>query len=1196
MNRVKIAIFIILFLICETSCFADKLFFEPVTNTNTTPSSAIIGISKDSIGYIWMGSEDGLYRYNGFDFEHINLYTKKDTLAQIGRIRNVFTDNNKQLWIYTFFNKILKLDYNTDKLYEIKENDVPSDVLNNFAANENRIAKAKTIEGISYFIQDNKLCARAVTTGELITYRTTPDTFGGMTDDYITSFYVDDANTLWLGTREGIVYKANTSEQSFSYHNNFSWTNNRLIKAPVRTICMFKNELWVASNNYGISIYKDGDRLSEHPYYNFSSRQNQVRSMLEINDKLWIGGTKGLEIYTPTRQKLTSILNNKSYPSQWSKKSSSVYAIAQYKQWVITSMYNTIALIDSKLNVVKHLDLGDIIGEHSITDIEIDNKDKIWLCTEGNGIILISLDEKLDLTVIQHFKNGHTLSNIIYDFHTLNDNKLLIGNSDGLFLLQIQAQDSLVVIKQLIDKPTFSILEDNNKNIWSTHKIGLTKFDQDTEETCSFIPQFTKENWTFSKKSSFFDLESNTMYLGSNKGYISFDPNRISTNKAVPKLITKTLTISGNQVGINQEINGQKVLSRPLRETEKIELNYKNNTFSILAEPIYYHHAEKMCYYFKMEGSSKEAWTSSKNAQISYNKLKAGSYTFKVKALTDDGLWSNTCTIDIDIQKAWYWSTYMIILYIITTIAAIIFLIREANARQKLRNQVLLEKLHAEQVEVLNKERVDFFTNISHELRTPLSLIKDPLRQLISSDADTKHSYYLKLIDNNVEQLSKYINQIMDFRKAEAKKIEVNTQEADVIQLLRESIEMFQIIIKQRDMRLKIGTDREQLNAMVDSEKIRSIVQNILSNATKYTPDGGEIKLVETFANETLTIQVIDNGVGISNQDIKQIFEPFNNLGPQPFYGASSGMGLALTKKQVELLGGEIKLTSIPNSGTTVTITLPISEITDRNKIPDKETVKLSSEKDLLLIVEDSPEIKEYLYNELKENYEVMTQTNGLDGLNCAIETTPDIIVTDIMMPKMDGVEMTARLKEDERTSHIPIVILTAKTSDQSRMDGLISGASAYHVKPFNMEILKFQLNNILHKRKRFHQLILNKSISVQEAINKDGSQDLTNEYFLKIIELIEKNIANPDYRLESLAKELEISSRQLSRKLNTIAGITPAALITKIKMEKATSLLKDTNMNIAEVAYSVGYNEPSNFSRTFTKFFGISPSKYKIS
>jgi len=495
---------------------------------------------------------------------------------------------------------------------------------------------------------------------------------------------------------------------------------------------------------------------------------------------------------------------------------------------------------------------------------------------------------------------------------------------------------------------------------------------------------------------------------------------------------------------------------------------------------------------------------------------------------------------------------------------------------------------------------LDFFTNVSHELRTPLTLIVDPLRQLQNKKLSRdKQSFYIDLINKNVGQLSQLITQILDFRKAEAKKLIPKYSVQDGMKIIKDIVMSFEPMARNREIHLDFEASKRELVGNFDVEKLRQIIQNLLSNAFKYTPDKGSIVVTVSvnMPDNRLDVTIRDDGIGIEKKALEKIFEPFNSEGSTPFYGESSGMGLALTRNLVELLGGYITIESESNRGTIVKFSLPFEQ-EQKFKEEEQEVEKTQVEQDAdeadkkpsILIVEDNADVQNYLRTELMDQYHIFCENNGVDGINAAVTNIPDLIISDVMMPKMDGNKMCRHLKTNDKTSHIPVILLTAKGTDQDRIEGLNTGADVYFSKPFNIDVLRAQIVSIIENRTNLQKVLAEK----KHLVELESEENLLDKKFLqRTVELIHNNIDVVGLNPEQLAEQLELSQRQLYRKLKAITGSTVQEFITRVRLERASELLVENQLNVSEIAYRVGFSEPSNFSRTFRKHFGCSPSKY---
>jgi DNA-binding response OmpR family regulator/two-component sensor histidine kinase len=503
----------------------------------------------------------------------------------------------------------------------------------------------------------------------------------------------------------------------------------------------------------------------------------------------------------------------------------------------------------------------------------------------------------------------------------------------------------------------------------------------------------------------------------------------------------------------------------------------------------------------------------------------------------------------------------------------------------------------------LHQAKLRFFTEISHEFRTPLTLIIDPVDKLVSEECDPATSKtYLSLIQRNARQLLLLVNQLLDFRKLESGKLTLNLQPVDFVVLVRQAVAAFDTLASEHRIRLTFRSDVEHIDLNLDELKWNMVLNNLLSNAFKFTPEQGSVfvSLIVDKSGKSLRLQVTDTGSGIPSADLERIFELFYQSTSTK--GLGTGIGLALTREIVELHGGQIRAESEVGRGSTFVVVLPfVAETTSctvetiESKVFDDDSTSVvpeteGSEKPLLLIVDDNEDIREYLKLRLGGTYQLALAKNGLEGLETAFERLPDIVLSDVMMPEMNGLEFCRRLKTDERTSHIPVVLLTARQSVEYQAEGYDTGADAYVTKPFNARVLQAQLRNLLLQRKQ-----------LRERFGRDKSFDwkkmavnVTDEAFLKKVTLlVETHMGEEAFDFDLLAEKLKMSRSQFARKIKALTNQTIFDFVNAYRMKRAMEFLLSGEFNISETAYKVGFSLPNNFSRAFAKFYGSTPSKY---
>lgn len=1195
---------------------AQSLFFERITGQTLTPNTPVHGIVKDSLGYIWFGSWNGLYRYNGLEFEVFRTNPEDSLTIPGNRIRNIITDEKSQLWVLTFNNQYVRYNYAQNSFQVVPDSLVNPEVIYLLKSNANKLNRDKIINNIQYYLSSHHLTANNLNTGHTFRYYTDVLKYGSLTDDYITWFYIDDQNIIWVGSRSGSIFKASTNRKPFELHHNYIIRDQRLIPTAVRAILKTKNELWLGTNHNGISVYRNGNLYEKHPYYKSGFQQTHIRTLFEDESgNVWIGGISGLECYIPEVQKCVSYISKELQPDLgiWS-----VFTVApSHGNQIWVGLYNAVAKIDLITHYIEIIDLTRLVGNHSIMKVLEDRDKGLWLAMEGNGIIRLkfnSLGNIIDTVLLSRNLNltdVHTnqiTGNLVYALYEDSQGDIWAGTSEGV--------DCIDPVNLSVRHFTHSeglpvdyvsaITGDKNGNIWLSHKMGISKINKSNFKISNYYLEENNIDWVFLDGAYYNDSIENILYFGAREGYLSFNPNLIKRDSFAPEFLLTSLILSGKRVEPKEKINGAIILDKVLPQTSSVSLDYKNRSFDIEMAALYYQSTQGVRYYYMLEGYN-DTWIESKINRASYTKVTPGQYVFIAKAVTPDGNWSRKAELKIHILPPWYTSYWAISIYILITLAVLYFVYREILSRERLKNLVLLERLKVEKQKEINSEKLDFFTNVSHELRTPLTLIADPFKQLQKKNIDEKNrSLYLSIIERNISHLTKLINQLLDFRKIEAGKLIPKYTLNDGVEIIRDSMRTFDLKANERNIKLNFKSEMSHLTGYFDEEKLKQIIINLVSNALKYTPDNGEVQVtvLTDGQNRNFSILIRDNGIGISTDALKRIFEPFNNEGAKPFYGFSSGMGLALTRKLVELLGGQISIDSHPHKGTTVQIVLPFEDMnmdyettqsvrpaeeTDGNR-ESPESEEIRNTKPVVLIVEDSRDVQSYLKAELNEKYTILAENNGLDGYKSAVNNVPDIIISDVMMPKMDGITLCKKIKTSEQSSHIPVILLTAKASDSNRIKGLKTGADVYIAKPFSVEVLKAQMDSVIENRLRLQAKLADKKY-VSELGN--GDSKIENTFLNKTISIINQNINVVEFNPEQLAKELKISRRQLYRKLIAITGSTVHEFITRVRMEKAAGLLLDSDLNISEIAYETGFSEPSNFSRTFSKHYGCSPTKY---
>jgi signal transduction histidine kinase/DNA-binding response OmpR family regulator len=556
-----------------------------------------------------------------------------------------------------------------------------------------------------------------------------------------------------------------------------------------------------------------------------------------------------------------------------------------------------------------------------------------------------------------------------------------------------------------------------------------------------------------------------------------------------------------------------------------------------------------------------------------------------------------------------FWRTkYARLIYVSLVLTALLITRRIIQQRERMKFFIEQERREARRMHELDLMKMKFFTNVSHEFRTPLTLILTPVEKLLQLNPDPGHKAQYELIYRNAKRLLNLVNQLLDFRKLEVQEIRFNPSEGDIIGFIKETVFSFSDLSEKKDVKLHFFSNVERYETVFDQDKLEKILFNLLSNAFKFTPEHGAISVrVEITSEHDLLLKVEDNGIGIAADKLERIFDRFFQTDlPSTFVNQGSGIGLSITKEFVKAHGGTIEVESQLGKGTCFTVRIPVKDVLTPDKVLTHEEVSMpvpmtlpaegrelaenGQLKQSLLIVEDNEDFRFYLKDNLRMNYQILEARDGQDGWEMVLNHLPDLVVTDVMMPRMNGIELCKRIKQDSRTSHTPVILLTARTEAEQKLEGFDMGADEYITKPFNFEILQSRIRNLIHKREVFQK-------EFQKRINVKASNlqvtSLDEKLIQKALKVVEEKIADPDFSVEDLSHELGMSRVHLYKKLQALTGKAPLEFIRTIRLQHAAQLLEKSQLTVSEVAYKVGFNNPKYFAKYFKEEFNVLPSVY---
>jgi len=1117
----------------------------------------------DRKGNLWLASENaGLFLFDR-ENEKIHRYisnNKDPNSISCNSIWSIYEDNTGRLWIGTFSNGISIIDPFLEKFRNNQYNEINKSISNN----------------------------------------------------NVSSFLADENGNIWIGTDGGGLNYYNPQKGEIKFYKHNPGNPNSLNRDAILALCYDDlGNLWMGTWDGGVNILK-----------------------------------KGSDIFTHYTSSNSNLFNN------------NIFAIANDRKgkMYVGSFNNGLFIYDIKsgqwLNYI-HLP-GD---ERSISDDYIfclysDKDNNLWIGTMYGGLDLLQHDNHGNVYFTSYRsdpKNTKSISNNqVQTIFEDNDGQLWIGTSDGLNSMNKNTGE-FVVYREKDGLPNNSIegiLGDDRGNLWISTFKGMSKFDKETHSFRNYNINDGLQGDQFNRN-AVLKARSGLMYFGGTNGINVFNPDSVRDNPFPPKIILTDFKLFNKSVTVGKN----SPLKKNIDESKSITLNYGQSVFSIEYAALNYTHPENNQYAFRMEGLEKDWNYVGNQMNATYTNLDPGKYIFRVKAANNDGIWNNDGVSLTVFVKPPMWETWWFRIILIAVLVSLIYWYTSSRLKQSSRQKEILKKLVLKKTDEIVKQYADlerknaelnrkqlenlemseklrevdeiklkFFANISHEFRTPLTLIVGPAENLIKDKNISPEIHdQINLIYKNGNRLLRLMNDLLDFQKIDNDSMKVRLLEGDMAKFIAEVVNTFSDLAIKRGIKLLYTTDKNEYKTLFDPDKIEIILYNLISNALKYTTEGGEIKVtfLDQLNHNRLQIVVEDNGIGIDKKNIENIFDRYFQIESSPNANYGSGIGLALTKELIELMDGQIAVLSVAGEGTTFTVTLPVyitgtlsantkySLITDQKVVFNDQRIsqyiqeenghaKLkgvnNNRLDKILIVDDNDDLRDYIHNCLKDIYTIIEARNGQEGIILAKTKVPQLIISDIMMPEMDGIEFCRRIKSDIATSHIPVILVTAKTSLESQLEGFHEGADEYLVKPFQKDLLLVRIQNLIATRKKLREAFKSK-IDIEPHDIAVTSVD--EKFIQKAFEIIERNIADPDFGSPQLVAELGLSRTFIHLKFKKLTNFSTGEFIKNVRLKRAGQLLKQKKHRISEVGYMVGFADPKYFSKSFKLQFGCSPAQF---
>ncbi|PHN02114.1 hybrid sensor histidine kinase/response regulator transcription factor [Flavilitoribacter nigricans] len=1126
----------------------------------------------DGKGSIWIGTASGLIQYipeRGSFKTYSSSYPINRYALTSKHTNNLFVDFSGCLWVCTFGGGINYLDLNQKQFYLLQHDPA---------------REGNTLSG-----------------------------------NYIRAILEDPQGNVWIGTREEGLNHYNFATQEYTVYLHDPNAPTSLSSNDIRSLAYDdRQRLWVGTAKGGINIL---DRQS-----------GTFHQLVQQNDSL----------HSLTNNTIFSLARDK-YGQMWAGSWQNGLNRIRYR--------NADDYTVEQILPPGNPNAPYYVSSHRISFIYADDiYPEVFIGTDkGLDRIFLKADGSVDRIV--HYlgkdrQEGGLNSNFIWPIERINENTLWVGTIGGGLNKIILSPDNATYTAEHFSleegAPSAdieSLLRDQRGRIWMGTK-GIALFDPETKNFRNFDINDGLQSNSF-KIGASHKGASGRFYFGGTRGVNYFYPDSIRLNEQKPKVVLTDLIINNTSVRLGEQKNKWVILEKSINESEQIELSHLENNLSISFAALHYANPGKCRYRYKLEGFDDDwIYTDARNRKATYSNLDYDHYTFQVSASNGDGIWSDEITsLAISVHAPW-WQTglayFFYALFFLGSLGAIYYaLIRWYKLKQAYEISLLEEK----QTKELHNMRLQFFTNISHDFKTPLTLILNPLENLLHGQVgERKARRYFHLMHNNAKRLLHLVNELMDFRKVETGAYRLAVKRSDLESSVQEVMDNFDEHALTKDIKFVFQSRLEQADCYFDRSVLEKILINLLGNAFKNTPPSGTVsvslydryehfhpeyahsyKIKSEYRSDAYCwVHIKDNGSGIAKDDLPLIFDRYFSRGQEGQPESGSGIGLALVKSLVLLHKGELSIYSAPGQGTELLIGFP--NLAQAYDLEENTTVPLSNESLLqtiqdgllnvdevvaeslsldtgassyrpsVLIVEDNLELRHFFRESLEQDYHVLEAGDGREGLELARNTPPDLIISDIMMPKLDGMAFCERIKNDPVLNHIPFILLTAKSSAENKVKGVESGADYYFTKPVNLRMLQATIQNIISSRAKLKELYINNAFSKarEMAVN-----DQEKEFMDTFVRIVEDNIERNDFDVDQLCREIGMSRTKLYNKVKNITGKSVGELIRSLRLKRAAQILASEEVSIIQVMYRVGIQSQSYFTKAFRKEFNKSPSQF---
>jgi signal transduction histidine kinase/ligand-binding sensor domain-containing protein/DNA-binding response OmpR family regulator len=1179
--------------------------------------SIVLCIFRDSQKRMWVGSDKGLYLYNERSGSFIAFtHQNNDPLSIPDGQINSIAEYKHRLWIGTN-GGLGSLSPDLKTFWNFKYNPQDDNTLSG-----NLIYSVAVGDDNIWVGAEGGLNIIDPVSGRVKRYNHDDRDKYSVSSKSIRCIYNDPSGIYWLGTYQGGVDKYDKNLTLFNSKQNNAYDPAGLNAPFVSSFAENKDgDIFVGTDGGGLNLFHIKSGLFTHIAIKAREKINSaglpiLTMMLDRDQQLWIGTFQdGLFIYntkTGQYQQLNAgkddahINNNEIFCLKQDRKG---------KIWIGTNGGGLNVFDPATKSFLKYVPGPVAAGERRlpvngfIRAIEEDHEGNIWIGTYGSGIAVLNPTTQK----FRVYNNNNTGMAIDHTFSLLegHDGNMWIGTAGEGFYCFNPMQNKIVnysASEELSDGVVHKLLEDQSGNIWLSTDKGICKFSPVLKKFIHYSTYNGLQNDAFIDGAGLRSTRG-LLFFGGSEGFNYIDPSEeVKRNNNAPPVFLTNLKVNNATVLPGKH----SALKQDISVAKRIDLDYKQN-FSISYSAINFTLPQQNKYAYILKPFNKTWNYIGSTTTAYYTNLDPGEYVFAVRACNNDGVWNETGTQILVVIHPPIWMTWYAYLFYALMFVSVLLLIRHRGIEKlKGKLEVEQERREAERLHELDMLKIKFLTNVSHEFRTPISLIMAPADKLLAEHKDEQTAGQLVVIKRNARRLLNLVNQLLDFRKLEEQELKLNLSEGEIFSFIGDVIDSFDDLSVSRGITLNFNVPPEKLFVRFDHDKIERILFNILSNAFKFTLAGGTVsvdisRLPASLAGKTtLQLKISDTGIGIDPNKRKLIFTRFYQAGDANTgkVNPGSGIGLSITKEFVEMHGGTITVESQPGKGSVFSVLIPLEVFADSslvNQPSNKATVDKESlqkinngqpvETPVLLIVEDNDEFRYYIKDNLKAQYKIVEASNGSEGWDKALSCHPDLIISDITMPYMDGITLSKKIKADKRTSHIPFIILTACTQEDEQLKGLESGANDYLTKPFNFEILNVKIKNLL----QINTTLKNTYTKQLKVVHPDMDVESAREKFLnKVVDYINNNLNDPKFSVADLSNHMAMSRGALYTKMFELTGQPPVEFIRSYKLDRGAILLMKTDLSVTQIAYEAGFATPHYFSRSFKDKFNMLPSEYR--